>query len=739
MRKTSVRRRLQLLLFSAGMLSFIVLGAASVLSMYRLHQDALNYGREMVLHALSDVTDITLHLAEQQLMTIAQEKTNHVEGALYEIKKDLAYIARMMEYTVAEGRTVVYEGLKDPSVDPIKSGEPYLYCEPSIRNQEAMEMLAGEIAASSHIANILDNIADSYAGDRGSIFIASKSGYIYSVELLPTDQEYVVFTEKFMETYVPQERPWFKAAMEAGQATVTDIYKDYDGEAVITYAAPYYVNGEFAGVAGIGFDLQSLYQEVSKKNFSSDTINFVLNNKGIVVASSATEGILAASEAAIDLRDSGEKDLAEVSALMVNGQSGSARITVGGIEYLLAYAPIASMGWSFGTMARVDELLVPAKTAQDEMMSHEGEAAMLMESFLNGAIWEILVIMAIFAAGLAWFSRRTADHFVTPILALKEGVGEITKGRLDEKLDIRTGDEIEELSNSVNYMTGELKHYMDNLSEAEAEKERIATELELAKSIQSSMLPKTFPKGRESEGFELYAALTTASEVGGDFYDFYVLDDSHLAVTLAYVGDFGVPASLFMMISKSILKSEILAAAAGGVDSVDWGRVMERVNRKLCENNGEDTMFAAVYFAVLNTRTGALEYVDAGGKTPLLGHANEGKMEWQYMMEPQKGSAMGVTENAEYKVGRMVLAPGDMVYFYTDGVIRAMDTEGRPYTEESLLEALCREGQPEFEVKSLVERILEAVEQHKAGADQVDDFTMMGLRYWGTEKNNKNN
>ena len=736
MGKGSIRGRLQLLLFLAGLLSFMVLAVASVWSIYNLHGDAVNNGRYLGISAIEDTERITLHLAEQQLMIISREKASNVDRELRTIKEDVEYIAKMMELVAAGGRSEFKKGLKNPGIEPVKGGETYLYCAPSIRTPEAMAEIADEMASTSHIADIMETMAGFYDKDQCSIFVASKSGYMYCVDLIRPEQEYVDFTGEFMGTYVPQERPWFKAAMEAGKPTVTDVYMGYDGEAVVDYVSPYYFNGEFAGVAGLELSLSSLYQEVSEKSFGSETINFVLNHKGLVVASSETEGVLAASESQVDLRESSERDLAEASRLMVEGNSGIARVAVGGEEFLLAYTPLESAGWSFGTMARVDEVMAPVKTARDEMEAHEKEAAQSLESFLKKAILEILIIMAVFTAGLVFVSRKASEHFVAPILLLKEGVGKITKGRLEEKIDIRTGDEIEELSDSVNNMTEELKRYMENISEAAAKREAISTEMKLARGIKSAMLPKAFPRGRESEGFELYASVISAREAGGDFYDFYLLDDSHLAVTMAHVGNYGVPASLFMMISKTVLKSEVLAAAAAGVDSINWGQVIERVNRQLCEDNGGETMFAAVFFAVLNRKTGELSYVDAGGKAPLLGHVNEGHMDWKYMEVAQKGSAMGIMDNAEYSEGQMLLLPGDMVCFCTDGVFRSVGMKGGAYTEEMLRQDICREGQPENTVKTVVDKVLAGVERYREGADQVGDFSMMGLRYLGLLKNN---
>jgi sigma-B regulation protein RsbU (phosphoserine phosphatase) len=225
--------------------------------------------------------------------------------------------------------------------------------------------------------------------------------------------------------------------------------------------------------------------------------------------------------------------------------------------------------------------------------------------------------------------------------------------------------------------------------------------------------------------------MEAAKEVGGDFYDFYYLGDDRIAVTIADVSGKGVPAALFMVISKTILKNNALATAGRhGAASVEWGRVMERVNRQLCENN-EEMMFVTMFFGVLDLRTGEFAYVNGGHNPPLIGRAQGETADWQYIEDEKKAHMVGVIEDAKYEEKRLTLKPGDMLYFYTDGVTEAMDGEKHLYTEERLQQTLNRTGKPTASAKEILAAIRIDVDVHADGAEQSDDITMLGLRYLG--------
>lgn len=286
-------------------------------------------------------------------------------------------------------------------------------------------------------------------------------------------------------------------------------------------------------------------------------------------------------------------------------------------------------------------------------------------------------------------------------------------------LDIHTGDEVENLSHALKRMERDINGYIENLTHVTAEKERIGAELSVATHIQASMLPCIFPAFPNRREFDIYATMTPAKEVGGDFYDFFLVDDDHLAVVIADVSGKGVPAALFMVIAKTLIK-----------DHTQSGKppeeVFTEVNRQLCEANDEN-LFVTAWMGVLEISTGKLVYVNAGHNPPVIGRKN-GETEF---LRSRPGFVLAGLDFTKYHAGSLELMPGDLLYLYTDGVTEAMNTAQELYGEERLKRTL------DANVSAAPEEIFKAVKKDLddfvADAPQFDDITMLAMRYLGRE------
>ena len=314
-------------------------------------------------------------------------------------------------------------------------------------------------------------------------------------------------------------------------------------------------------------------------------------------------------------------------------------------------------------------------------------------------------------------SRR----FVKPINELSEGVKEISNGNLDKKLNIHTGDEIEHLATCFNAMTDELQTYIANLAKETAEKERIATELDVAKDIQNGMLPKDFPTRAD---FELFATMTPAKEVGGDFYDFYFLDETHLAITVADVSGKGIPAALFMVISKTVLNN----FAETFYKQNGLAPVVEAANEQLCANN-EAMMFVTVFIGVLDLETGEFTFVNAGHNPPVVYHAEENHCDF---LDVKKNFVMGPMDGMPFAEQKITFKRGDLIFIYTDGVTEALNVADEEYLPDRLIKFMnstdCR-----ADLETLLKNIRGDVADHVGEAAQSDDITMFALRFNGKD------
>lgn len=263
-------------------------------------------------------------------------------------------------------------------------------------------------------------------------------------------------------------------------------------------------------------------------------------------------------------------------------------------------------------------------------------------------------------------------------------------------------------------MLKELSEYIANLSKMTAEKERIGAELDVARHIQASMLPCIFPPFPERHEFDIYATMTPAKEVGGDFYDFFFVDSNHLALVMADVSGKGVPAALFMMISKTLIKS----IAQNGLSPA---KVLEKVNNQLCENN-EAEMFVTVWLGILEISTGKMKCVNAGHEFPAIMRKGGN---WE-LYKDKHGFVVAGMENAKYKEYELEFHPGDKLFVYTDGVAEATNVNNELYGTERMITALNKAK--DKQVKELLESVHGDVDAFAGDAEQFDDITMLTLK-----------
>jgi sigma-B regulation protein RsbU (phosphoserine phosphatase) len=339
-----------------------------------------------------------------------------------------------------------------------------------------------------------------------------------------------------------------------------------------------------------------------------------------------------------------------------------------------------------------------------------------IDDLIDSALWLSVAVLVIIIIGTIWVARIIAGHISKPITLLTENVKKIARGDLDYISEIKTGDEIEALSRGFENMTLDLKRYIENLGSVTAEKERIGAELNIATKIQASMLPRIFPPYPKRAEFDLYASMVPAREVGGDFYDFFLVDKNTLFFLAADVSGKGVPASLFMVITKTLIKN----SAQNGLSPRE---VFEMVNNQLLENN-EENMFVTSFMGCLDIPSGKMICVNAGHNPPLI--KQEGQFKW---LRIKHGLVLAGMKDMRYAEAEISLKSGDMIYLYTDGVTEAMNTEDELFGEDRLLAAA--EKNKNANIKDLGLSIKKEIDDFTRGAEQADDITMLVLEYRG--------
>ncbi len=331
-----------------------------------------------------------------------------------------------------------------------------------------------------------------------------------------------------------------------------------------------------------------------------------------------------------------------------------------------------------------------------------------------------LVTLALFCV-LYWYFMR--GYFIGPLMRIRRNVHEFAQNdtKTIVSLDnIRTKDEIEELATSITSMEHDIVKYIDNIQTITAEKERIGAELNVATQIQADMLPRIFPPFPERHEFDLFASMDPAKEVGGDFYDFFLVDDDHLALVMADVSGKGVPAALFMVIAKTLIKNR--AQMGGGP-----AEILKFVNEQLCEGN-EAELFVTVWLAIVEISTGKGLAANAGHEHPVLRRA-DGQYELiQYRHSP----AVATMEGIRFREHEFELHPGDSLFVYTDGVPEATDARNELFGTDRMLKAL--NSNVNAEPREILKNVRASVDAFVKDAEQFDDLTMLCLRYYGQEE-----
>jgi sigma-B regulation protein RsbU (phosphoserine phosphatase) len=294
----------------------------------------------------------------------------------------------------------------------------------------------------------------------------------------------------------------------------------------------------------------------------------------------------------------------------------------------------------------------------------------------------------------------------------------VATGNLDIQLPpVRSKDEVGKLAVAFDFMKDSLKQYIKDLTETTAAKERIESELKIARDIQMGMLPKTFPPFPQRKELDIYAMIEPAKEVGGDLYDFFFLDEDHLCFAIGDVSGKGVPAALFMAITMTLLKTK-----AG--EEMSPSAVLTRVNHDLSQDNPY-SMFVTIFLGVLNVRTGKLAYSNGGHNPPWLLHHHGDVL----CLQGSGGAALGAIEDVVYQPQDMFFQKGDTLFLYTDGVTEAMNEKEELFGDGRLQGVLLT--LKESPVEALVDGVMNEVKGFSKGVPQSDDITMLVLRYLG--------
>ena len=509
-------------------------------------------------------------------------------------------------------------------------------------------------------------------------------------------------------TYIPYDYlawDWYQIPKELGRPIWSEPYYDEGAGNILmaTYSVPFYrtIDGarKLIGIVTADVSLSWLQEIVSSIQVGETGYGFVVSKNGTFVTHPDSqlvmnETIFSVAEAREDaaMRGTGRE--------MIQGGSGfvPTRCLMTGRGCSMAYAPLSASGWSLGVLFPQDELM-----ADITRLNHT-----VLFLGIGGFVFIFLVIV---------FISRSITR---PLRALAGATEMVATGNLDIELPpIRSKDEVGKLAVAFDFMKVSLIQYIKDLRETTAAKERIESELKIAREIQMGMLPKTFPPFPQRREIDLYAMIEPAKEVGGDLYDFFFLDEDHLCFAIGDVSGKGVPAALFMAITMTLLKTK-------AKEERDPSGVLTRVNHDLCQDNPY-SMFVTVFLGILNVRTGEFTYCNGGHNPPWLLHPLGDGLS----LHGSGGTALGAFEDALYRRQELILQKGDTLFLYTDGVTEAMNEKEELFGDGRLQDALLTLS--ERPIEAVVDGVMNEVKGFSRGAPQSDDITMVAVQFHGPQ------
>lgn len=530
----------------------------------------------------------------------------------------------------------------------------------------------------------------------------------------------------YPEDFDPRQRPWYIQAKEAGKLTwVGTRYLDSAGMGILSRVAMpvHRPDGTFAGVTAVANrTVQTLHMSSAAAPWASSLKVFMV----ALVANPQTqkEGLLILGENSYrrelqdwrtPLRDEwlepGDPSLCGLMIEEMKGsKSGSLVAPFAGRDSLWAYSGFGKEGGALVLVASMDAVTAHARDLQE-----------LIFAETYGELKVVAVVAALFMCLVVLTSLVGSRAITNPLVAISRATERIAVGDLDAEVpESASGDEVGNLTRSVASMRKDLRKYIRELTEATASRERMESELRIARDIQTSILPKRFPPFPDTPELDLFAVLESAREVGGDLYDFFLVDEDHLFFAIGDVSGKGVGAALFMAMTKSLMKS----AANRGLPP---DAVLSAVNSELIPDN-DTCMFVTLLCGILDLNTGEAVLSNAGHNPPLLLKKGNGAG----FCAKARAPFVGVLEDAVFVTESVTLHAGDTLFMYTDGVTEAADENNRFYSAEGLLTDVSHLG--EASPEEAIGTVLAKVRTFCGRAPQSDDITLLAIRYNGGGK-----
>jgi phosphoserine phosphatase RsbU/P len=698
-RRFSIKTKVLTAFLAVSIVSLIIFGFIAFNGITALNSYSVQSSSALGDSAVYDSTIALESQAEHYLLSLAVDQADISNNVFEHVESELQTLAslssQLLDKSMINSETL-YAQNKTPSNS--KDTSVY-YTAPKVNYAD----VATELNFTSNMQNAFKAI---YASDPSitQIYVATASGIIQAYP----------WTNTIGSTFDGRSRPWYTNA-KTGSVYWSDPYIDVTGHGLmitcsIAVNSP---NHNFHWVIAVDVTITTLNQNVVNAQIEQlGGYTFILDKKGNMITHSVTGGNGSTSNEFIQSSDLslGNTTFGSIAKNMTEDSMGVTMCTIGETANYVAYAPLENTGWSLAIVLPVSTVIAPALATQGNIAGTVDMVGNYVNAQTETIRNSFIAMFAAIIALVAVVSFLLARMIVNPIMTLMKGAQTIGSGDLESRVKVNSGDELEALAGSFNKMADNLQEQMAELKRTTAEKERLVKELEIAKGIQQSFLPEKEP---DIAGFDIAASNIPAKEVGGDFYDFIPISTDKWGLTIADVSGKGVPAALFMALSRTLVR-----ASATGNPKV--GDAIEKANDLICADS-KSGMFVTLFYAILDAKNKRLRYVNAGHNPPLLKQPSGNTV-----LLKADGIALGVIDGITLEEADLQLESGDIVTLFTDGVTEAINEQEEQFGQQRLLSII--EENRTLPAKEIIHKIQDAVAAHSGGQPQFDDITLMIIK-----------
>lgn len=541
-----------------------------------------------------------------------------------------------------------------------------------------------------------------------SIYVGTESGIYYKYS-----------NDNSNERYDPRTRSWYTDAVKAAEKSDIPVWQNVyisksTGKFCITCSKAFKnKSGKILGVCAVDMYIDDISDLILKYKIGKNGYNFIIDKNGNIVMHPEYASIFQ-DESSFESFNLSESGLVNE---ILDKKSDVISAKIDDKNYYISFSPMEINDWTWVSTLPEEELMEPIYKIENLIDASLEKSEKSLEKDFNFVIIVFLIVFLVSFVIICFVCTKLSKNISLPITRLCEATKSIGRGNFDLSVDKNSDDEIGKLAKSFNLMARNLKRYMKNLKKTTAEKEKVHSELMIANKIQKSMLPCIFPAFPERKDFDIYAVMDPAREVGGDFYDFFLIDDSKLALVIADVSDKGVSAALFMVVAKILIKNQLQNGDSPG-------EVLKIVNNRLCENN-EVGMFVTCFLGIFDIKSGEFTYANAGHNPPFLYRKSEKNC---IAITSPHGLVLGGTPNITYLQSKTYLYSGDFLFLYTDGVTEAANKRGRLFSQQKLEEIVNSCGKKNVAIQDLIFDIKSEINKFVGNAAVSDDITMLALK-----------